>query len=111
LPHCIVEYSPCVDAQELNNKVFKGALDSGLFASDGSDIKVRSIVYGHYQTGAVKEDFIHVTLRILSGRNDADKLSLSQSVLSQLESLCLAQASLTVEVVDMDRDSYSKKLV
>ncbi len=111
MPHCIVEHSPCVDPKELNQKVFLGALESGLFAPDGSDIKVRSIVYENYQTGAVKEDFIHVGLRILSGRSDADKLSLSQCVLTQLESLNLSKASLTVEIVDMDRDSYSKKIV
>ncbi len=111
MPHCIVEHSPCVEAKELNQKVFLGALESGLFAPDGSDIKVRSIVYENYQTGEVKEDFIHVGLRILSGRSDADKLSLSQSVLTQLESLNLSKASLTVEITDMDRDSYSKKIV
>ncbi len=111
MPHCIVEHSPCIDAQVLNQKVFKGALASGLFSADGSDIKVRSIAYEHYQTGAVKEDFIHVGLRILSGRSDDDKLRLSQSVLAQLESLNVSKASLTVEIVDMDRDSYSKKIV
>ncbi len=111
MPHCIVEHSPCVDPTELNQKVFLGALESGLFASDGSDIKVRSIVYENYQTGAVKEDFIHVTLRILSGRNEEDKQRLSKNVLFQLEALPLSNSSLTVEVVDMHKESYSKKIV
>lgn len=111
MPHCIVEHSSTIPNEELNKKVFKGALESQLFEADGSDIKVRSISYQHYQTGTKHEDFIHVTVRILSGRSDDNKKKLSQSVLSQLKTLPLSQASLTVEIVDMDRSSYSKCLV
>ena len=111
MPHCIIEYSSSIDPVDLNQKVFLGALESNLFKPDGSDIKVRSISYDHYQTGLTKEDFIHVTLRILSGRNERDKLLLSNSVMSKLESIQLASGSLTVEVVDIDRNSYAKKIV
>jgi len=111
LPHCIVEYSGSLKSVDINQKVFQGALASNLFGPDGSDIKVRSIAYENYQTGSTKGNFIHVTLRILSGRNDQDKLRLSRKVMSKLESLQLADASLTVEVADIDRNSYSKLIV
>jgi 5-carboxymethyl-2-hydroxymuconate isomerase len=91
--------------------VFQGALESNLFEPDGSDMKVRSIDYEHYQTGSNKENFVHVTLRILSGRSAQDKLLLSQSVMSQLKSIELVGASLTVEFVDIERSSYSKEIV
>ncbi|MGF1754062.1 5-carboxymethyl-2-hydroxymuconate isomerase [Vibrio makurazakiensis] len=111
MPHCIIEHSSSIESADLNQKVFLGALESNLFEPDGGDIKVRSIAYENYQTGTVKEDFIHVTLRILSGRNDEDKLLLSNSVMFQLISVPLVGASLTVEVVDIDRNSYSKQVV
>ncbi|AEX22249.1 5-carboxymethyl-2-hydroxymuconate Delta-isomerase [Vibrio sp. EJY3] len=111
MPHCIIEHSSSIEPVDLNQKVFLGALESNLFESDGSDIKVRSIAYENYQTGSAKEDFIHVTLRILSGRNEQDKLLLSNSVMSRLKSIQLVSASLTVEVVDIDRNSYAKQIV
>lgn len=111
MPHCIIEHSSTIDAEQLNNKVFLGALNSELFEADGRDIKVRSIAYENYQTGTEKEDFIHVTVRILSGRSDTDKAMLSETVMTQLLSLSLSSASITVEVVDMDRNSYAKVVV
>ncbi|EJB8451803.1 TPA: 5-carboxymethyl-2-hydroxymuconate Delta-isomerase [Vibrio parahaemolyticus] len=111
MPHCIIEHSSSIGSVDLNQKVFLGALESNLFEPDGSDIKVRSIAYENYQTGTTKDDFIHVTLRILSGRNEQDKLHLSNSVMSRLKSIQLVGASLTVEVVDIDRKSYAKRLV
>ena len=72
---------------------------------------MRTIPYQNYQTGTTKEDFIHVTLRILSGRSDDNKATLSNTVMTQLESLSLVDASITIEVVDMDRNSYSKVVV
>ncbi len=111
MPHCIIEHSSSLNAGELNQVVFQGALESQLFEADGRDIKVRSIAYDHFQTGTQRQDFIHVTLRILSGRDDDAKLKLSQSVLSRLATLSLTDASLTVEVVDMERESYSKRIV
>ena len=58
MPHCIIEHSSMINPDQLNNKVFLGALNSGLFEADGRDIKVRSVAYEHYQTGTTKEDFI-----------------------------------------------------
>ena len=52
-----------------------------------------------------------MVVRILAGRSEEDKLFLSKSVMSKLETLDLVGASLTVEIVDIDRSSYSKKIV
>ncbi|MCF7506007.1 5-carboxymethyl-2-hydroxymuconate isomerase [Vibrio sp. L3-7] len=111
MPHCIIEHSSTIDGQQLNQKVFLGAMESQLFSPIGEDIKVRSLAYQHYQTGELKEDFVHVSVRILSGRNESDKAMLSKSILEQLLSLTLSNASLTVEIIDIDRASYSKVLV
>lgn len=110
MPHCIIEHSPSFYGESLNQGVYQGALSSGLFADDGRDIKVRSLAYVHYQTGENAQDFVHVTLKILSGRSEEEKRKLSELVMVQLKNLSITNASLTVEVVDMDRSSYSKYL-
>jgi 5-carboxymethyl-2-hydroxymuconate isomerase len=93
--------------------VFNASLASSLFEKDGSDIKVRAIPFTQYQTGALQSNvaqvaFIHVTLKILSGRNTEQKKMLSHLVLSSLEALALKVYSISVEIVDIERASYAK---
>lgn len=111
MPHCIVEHSTSIDGNTLMASVFQGALRSKLFEVDGRDIKVRALPYSHFQTGNGKLDFVHVTLKILSGRNAEQKLCLSDAVLESLKTLELTSVSITVEVVDIDRDSYAKIVI
>lgn len=108
MPHCIVEHSASLDGELILPLVFSGAMKSALFEADGSDIKVRSIAYQCYLTGQATSDFVHVVLKILSGRTPAQKQMLSRSVLAQLQTLEIPRCSLTVEVVDIERASYSK---
>ena len=108
MPHCVIEHSDNIDGNTLIAKVYKGALASGLFQAEGSDIKVRALPYANYQTGNVDISFVHVTLKILSGRNTEQKSMLSRLVLGQLKELTLSQCSISVEVSDIDRDSYAK---
>ena len=108
MPHCIVEHSASLDSELILPLVFSGAMKSELFEIDGSDIKVRAITYHSYLTGPEKADFIHVVLKILSGRTAEQKKMLSTLVLAQLQTLKLHTCSLTVEVMDIERASYSK---
>jgi len=110
MPHCIIEHSSSLDSNVLMPLVFNASLASSLFEKDGSDIKVRAIPFTQYQTGALQSDvaFIHVTLKILSGRNTDQKLVLSRLVLASLEALALKACSISVEVVDIERASYVK---
>jgi len=110
MPHCIIEHSSAIDGAHLLKPVFDGALKSALFDEKGSDIKVRTVSYNDYLTGTEKSDFIHVILKILSGRTEQQKLSLSETMISELKSLNIQHCSLTVEVVDIERSTYSKVL-
>lgn len=110
MPHCVVEYSDRLDAKPILAAVFDGASQSALFEPGGTDIKVRAQPYQQHISGAEHRDFIHVQLRILSGRNLAQKQHLSQCVLEQLLKLDLTSCSHTVEVIDIDRTSYAKKV-
>ena len=110
MPHCIIEYSQDIEAKptSLINAVFQGALKSQLF--EENHIKTRTIAFDNYQVGALKESFIHVTARILSGRTVEQRSMLSQSILTTLAELNLSSVTMTVEVVEMERDSYAKKI-
>lgn len=111
MPHCVIEHSAEIDGKPLVSLVYKGALESNLFESEGSDIKVRAQPYSNYQTGKVDINFVHVTLRILSGRNIDQKSTLTQLVLEQLKTLEMSDCSISVEVTDIDRASYAKVIM
>jgi 5-carboxymethyl-2-hydroxymuconate isomerase len=111
MPHCIIEYSKDIDIEPsvLIDQVFKSALNTKLF--EEHHIKTRTLVFDHYQKGALKEKFIHVSAKILSGRTLKQRSILSQSILDGLVNLGLNSVTITVEVIEMERGSYTKKVL
>jgi 5-carboxymethyl-2-hydroxymuconate isomerase len=110
VPHCIIEYSQDLEVEIEPSKLIKlvhqGAATSKLF--DESHIKTRALAYTYYQTGISDNAFIHVTAKILSGRTQAQKAGLSKSILSQLEKLALSSVTITVQICDIETESYAK---
>ena len=110
MPHCIVEYSEGLEKNvapaRLLDAVFQGALSSGLF--EEQDIKTRAVAYKNYQTGSAKKEFVHVEVKILTGRIAEQRKMLSGFVLAELGSLGLTSVSLTVEVSELEKASYAK---
>ena len=113
MPHCIIEYSSEVADQitidDLMAAVHDGAFSSGLFPE--YDIKTRTLAYEHHRTGQTNDSFVHVSLRLLSGRDDSQKADLSEKVLARVEPLLPNVVSVGVEIIDMHRDSYRKRLL
>lgn len=113
MPHCIVEYATelvdVVPIDKLLEAVHQGAVQSGLFREE--DIKTRAIAYEAYSVGGAKAHFVHTTLRILSGRDATQKKQLASAVLSHLQRCGLSSVSITVEVCEMVRESFSKAVV
>jgi len=116
MPHCIIEYSAElteeINIKELMSRVFEGAAKSALFST--TDIKVRAIAFCDYYAKSSSEDnenqqrFIHVCCKILSGRNLEQRQHLAKLLLSELVKLNISSVSLSVEIVDMERESYNK---
>ena len=111
MPHCVIEFSSDISPEPLMSSVLKGAIASDLFDKSGSDIKVRAIAFDHYISGATFNSFIHVSLKILSGRSEEQKVSLSNLVLKKIKENGYLNCSITVEIIDIDRASYAKSLV
>ena len=113
MPHCIIEYSQDVAAQvdidALIEAVHLGAMDSGLFPE--YDIKTRAIAYAHHRTGQTRDSFVHVTVHLLDGRDDAQKAGLSEAVLARIEPMLPGVVSVGVEICDMHRASYRKRVL
>lgn len=64
-----------------------------------------------YQSGSIKKAFIYVTVKILSGRNLEQKKSLSNLILSQLTTIDFPSTLLTVEVVEIEKESYARVMI
>lgn len=112
MPHCIIEYSAKITeslpVEQLMHAVYKGANQSELFVA--SDIKVRACAFDDFYLPGSEQVFVHVNLKILSGRDLSQRKSLSASVSNQLERLGIEDAAITVEVTNIEKESYAKKL-
>jgi 5-carboxymethyl-2-hydroxymuconate isomerase len=112
MPHAVIEYSANllneIKIDALITSVYQGAFSSELFSP--ADIKVRALGFEHYFSGSHSEGFIHVNCKILSGRTQQQKDDLSKVILSELLLLKLESLSISVEVMDIDRESYNKKI-
>lgn len=110
MPHVIIEFArelaQDAQVQDMLDAVHRAVAETGLF--DESHIKSRAIPLSFYRCGAGSDPFIHAQLRIHSGRTDAQKKALSESVLTALRTQRWPAKVITVEVVEMDRASYVK---
>ncbi|MEW5754985.1 MAG: 5-carboxymethyl-2-hydroxymuconate Delta-isomerase [Pseudomonadota bacterium] len=110
MPHIIVEYTEQLADDEqiaaLLQSVHSAIAESGLFES--SHIKTRAYPFRHFTQAGGHEPYIHVQARIKSGRNTENKKRLSAAILDAIRRLNIPPAVITVEIIDMDRDSYAK---
>jgi len=113
MPHLIIEYSADVADQvairDIVDAAHDGAMSSELFPE--YDIKTRAIAYRDHRTGQTRDSFVHVTVRLLDGRSDEQKAMLGEAVLGCIEPLLPRVASVGVEIVDMHRASYRKRVL
>ena len=117
MPHLTIEYSANLphypEAETLT------ALNTTLCAhpqvQDEADLKTRFIVADSFEIGIAPANraFEHAQLRLLAGRTPEAKKELSDRIAAVLrESTPRPQGvmvQLSVEIVDMDRDSYAKE--
>ena len=118
MPHCIIEYSQeltqDLDMTTIMKAVFAGSVLSSLFSP--ADIKVRAMPYNDFYTENIdktnksQQRFIHVCCKILSGRNLEQRQNLSENILNQLTLLELKWISISVEIVEMELESYNKQV-
>ncbi|ETX10803.1 5-carboxymethyl-2-hydroxymuconate isomerase [Marinomonas ushuaiensis DSM 15871] len=113
MPHCILEYSQNLEQEvppvDMLEAIKEACIESNVFASE--DIKLRSLPYKSFMTCGQEDAFVHVMVRLLSGRTPEEKKKLSQLILDALTKFSLKDVSFSVEMCDMDRETYAKKVV
>lgn len=108
MPHCIID-CPAALAQRVGEHTLlvavHDALDGlGLFKA--GDIKVRLNGFTHYRCGATQDEFVHVTLFILSGRSVEQQRSLARVTLAALVALLPQVQALSMDIQDMQRETF-----
>ncbi|TYL47361.1 5-carboxymethyl-2-hydroxymuconate Delta-isomerase [Marinomonas sp. IMCC 4694] len=113
MPHCIIEYSQNLEQEvppaDLLEAVKEACMASSLFAL--ADIKLRSNAYKSFVTGGQEDAFVHVTIRMLSGRSTEQRQQLSHLILETLTRFSLKNVSFSAEICEMERETYAKKVV
>jgi 5-carboxymethyl-2-hydroxymuconate isomerase len=113
MPHIIIDFSndiaDQVEMDALLDAVHRGAMDSNLFPE--YDIKTRALGYEFHRTGQTRDSFLHVAVHLLSGRSDEQKSMLSECILARIEPLLPHVISVSVEIYDIHRESYRKRVL
>lgn len=120
MPHITIEVSPDLidfDSARALERVNRVLAESGQF--DDADIKSRVLRLPDVLVGTTgtSQGFVHATLRLLAGRSQQSRAALSAGILQALISSLPAEAGwqrpvqVSVEVVEMDRPTYAKKVV
>ncbi|MBF9001821.1 MULTISPECIES: 5-carboxymethyl-2-hydroxymuconate Delta-isomerase [Vibrio] len=112
MPNLIMEYSNSVDervnVQGLLEDLHQVALQSGLF--DIGAVKSRALSCHDWLIGdeGDSQDFIHITFELLDGRTIEQKKALASQLMSVLTEQVSHVRSLTINVREMNRDSFLK---
>jgi 5-carboxymethyl-2-hydroxymuconate isomerase len=110
MPHILIEFTEALASDEqvesLLDAIHTTVAATELF--DEEHIRVRAYSLHHYRCGSRKRHFIHAQLRIHAGRSNEQKHRLSNAVLSALHAQQWPAEVITVEVVEMERESYAK---
>jgi len=117
MPHCILETSDNI-IETINKKELLSQINNCLAETDLfniNDIKSRFIVHKDFVIGDGDENRAFVTLNvaILSGRSQETKNMISKKCLELLklafaESLKKLKLSLTLQITEMDKESYAR---
>lgn len=119
MPHLHLEYStnlPALDTAKALLRLNHALVASGQFGAE-FDIKSRALKVDDFRVGTAQGErgFVAVKLALLSGRSPETKQQLSANLLAVLQDLAEWPAGmkvqLSVELLDIDRDSYSKVAV
>ncbi|KPA95290.1 5-carboxymethyl-2-hydroxymuconate Delta-isomerase [Pseudomonas asplenii] len=116
MPHVFLEYTSNLTDFEPDSALLRinhVLVASGQFAAE-SAIKSRATRVESFRvgTGLNVRGFVHVKLALLSGRSAQVKAQLSESLLAGLQELgnwsASVEVQLSVELVDLDRESYGE---
>jgi 5-carboxymethyl-2-hydroxymuconate isomerase len=119
MPHLHMEYTanlPGLNADLALIRLNNTLVGAGQFAAE-FDIKSRAVKVETFKVGTALAEraFVHVKLALLSGRSPQIKKQLSESLLAVVQDLCEwptdVEVQVCVEILDIDRESYTKTAI
>lgn len=111
MPHCVLDCSRTIEKHARLADVVKGVYDAaegtGLFHK--GTVKVRVHVCDHFNVGGTADDFVHTIAYIMAGRTEEQRANLSRQILLALKALLPTVRTLTVDVREINRATYSDR--
>ena len=119
MPHLHLEYSDNIENLEVKPllRALNKSLIEGGYAQAGLDIKSRATCQIDYVIGddEPNQAYMHVKLSLLTGRSAELRQEIAACLLKVLVDESPKQAKVTVqfcvEIIEMQRDIYAKKIV
>ena len=112
MPHIIFECSEQIATtlpfKELAPKIHQFLTDT--LPTEYANCKTRMISSSQYLIGNnPKQNFLHLTLKILPGRSPEIKNKVAHTLLEMLnQTISLSNVSLTLEIIEIDTNNYFK---
>lgn len=110
MPHIVIEHSKNISEQvkskQILSLIHKKVVGSGLFRPEA--VKARSIEFTEYCLPEGANNFIHITVSILSGRSIEERSNLSQKLFKELEAHLPEIDKKSVNIHEMEKETYSK---
>jgi 5-carboxymethyl-2-hydroxymuconate isomerase len=106
MPHIVIEYSENLGVIDLMQELQKLVCEFGLF--NPSAVKSRAIAYQDYILADNYNDFIHITISILEGRDEAARCKLSDQAFAIMQHYFSENVKLSLDIREMQASTYRK---
>jgi len=112
MPHLSIEFSEGLernyDMQLVCETLFTELSDGTVF--EAADIKVRAKPVAYFYIGTNPQTFVHATLLLMEGRDEATRTTLNRTIIETLRELLPDVGSITVQDLEIARATYLKNL-
>lgn len=114
MPHINLEHTAETAAKHdmaaITDALFEAALASGLFPNPAA-VKVRTTEIANLRMGSEPQSLAHITVSLFAGRSTEDKRALAEGLLATLAEHLPEVGSLSVDMRDIDKDTYVKRVL
>lgn len=113
MPHLVLEHSAELPEDLISatcNALFDAVCANPVFVNTAS-VKVRSVPCHNVRMGTKPETFAHLTVWMLSGRDEAAKKALATFLLNIMADRLPDVGALTVDPRDMMSETYAKRVI
>lgn len=119
MPHLIIEHSINIKPQSISvlEKQIQNLMGEVEGNFDPDQCKCRSFAFDNYFVGKfdqTESSFIHITLKVLSGRSVEVRKNLAQKILHLVQqfysdlNISNKRCDISVDTVEMERETYQK---